>query len=206
MMASFSFGNMISSKLIPFYPLHKKPKTWDPAIDRRLEEAGWLNAKEWMVSDLDGEVLTRVELDQKMMREAVTKIKEGSPIKFFLAGIAGFLRLNAPMNYSGQEMMDLFLDSHNNLPDAVKIGITLAIRGTWLLFVGIVFFTIIFHAKEWRTWGLLALYILYHNAMYAFLTHAEVRYILMAMPLYFLFFAEGIRLTFSRFLMYKKES
>lgn len=199
MMASFSMGNLIGSKIVPFYPSDGKPKTWDPAIDERLKKAGWLIPKKWIVTDIDGEALTRVGLDQKMARESIAKIKQGDPVKFFLTGIAGLLRLNAPMNLGGQETMDLFFGSRDNLSLPVKIGIILLIRGAWFAFLGVVFFGIISHLKDWRIWGPLALCIIYINGMYAFLTHAEVRYILMAMPLYFLFFTEGLRLIFSRY-------
>lgn len=204
MMASFSMGNLIGSKIISFYPPDGKPKTWDPAIDKRLEQAGWLKPKEWIMTDIDGEALTRVGLDQKMMREAVAKIKQGDPFKFFLTGVANLFRLNAPTNYGGQEMMDLFFKTRDNLSTPAKIGIILLIRGAWFVFLCVVFFGIFFHMKDWRTWGLPALCIIYINSMYAFLTHAEVRYILIAMPFYFFFFAEGLRLLFFKFWFIRK--
>lgn len=199
MMASFSMGNLIGSKIIPFYPANGKPKTWDPAIDERLKKSGWLIPKKWIVTDIDGEVLTRVALDEKMTREAVAKIKQSDPFKFFLTGVANLFRLNAPVNYGGQETMDLFFGSRDNLSTPAKIGIILLIRGAWFAFLGIALFGIFSHIKDWRVWGLLALCILYINGMYAFLTHAEVRYILIVMPFYFLFFAEGLRVLFARY-------
>lgn len=206
MMASFSIGNFIGSKIIPFYPANGKPKTWDPAIDERLERVGWLIPKKWIVTDIDGEALTRVGLDQKMTREAVAKIKHGNPFKFFLTGVTNLFRLNAPMNYGGQETMDLFFKARDNLSAPVKIGIILLIRGAWFAFLGVVLFGIFSHIKDWRAWGLLTLCIIYINGMYAFLTHAEVRYILIVMPFYFLFFTEGLRLLFSKFWFIRKTS
>lgn len=204
MMASFSMGNLIGSNIIPFYPVNGKPKTWDPAIDERLRKSGWLIPEKWIVTDIDGEALTRVGLDQKMAREAVAKIKRGDPFKFFLTGVANLFRLNAPVNYGGQETMDLFFKARDNLSLPVKIGIILLIRGAWFAFLGIVLFGIFSHIKDWRVWGLSAFIVIYINGMYAFLTHAEVRYILMAMPFYFLFFTEGLRLLFSKFWFIRK--
>lgn len=181
MALSFSVGDLIGSKLYARYPLDREPKTWDPRVEARWYQTGWI------IADLDGETVTRIELDKKMVKEAYVNIAR-RPIKFFLAGFINFFRLNAPMNYHGMEMMHFLAEGREDIPEAVKIAINLGIRIPWFLFVAVTLITAVTYLRAWAGLSVLALFVLYHNAMYIFLTHAEVRYLLAAMPFYFLFF------------------
>ena len=192
MALSFSVGDFIGSRIYAHYPADAEPKTWDPEIERRLERTGFYRSN-WYVTDDDGSVLTRVAFEQRLMREAKEKMR-ARPVIFFLTGFINMLRLNAPVNYGGQEMMHLFVDSHEQFAAAVKIAIIAAIRLAWLAFVLIALFALCTHWYDWWAWSVPAFLIMYYNGMHVFFTHAEVRYLLTAMPLYFLFFVEGLRL------------
>lgn len=182
MTLSFSVGDLIGSKLYARYPSDREPKTWDPRVEKRWYQTGW------MIADLDGETITRIKLDKKMVKEAYANIVR-QPIKFFLTGFINFFRLNAPMNYNGMEMMHFLADGHDNMSEAVKIVVNLGIRIAWFLFVIVTLCTAAVYLNAWAGLSVLALFVFYHNAMHIFLTHAEVRYLLAAMPFYFLFFA-----------------
>ena len=125
-------------------------------------------------------------------------IKE-NPIKFLATAPLGLLRLNAPLHYNGQELTHLFYGTHGGLPLWLKIGITAAIRGMWFIFLGIALYGLFakIFTRDAR-WFLLAFFIVYYNIMHALFTHAEARYILTMLPLYFLFFAEGFRRMMSK--------
>lgn len=192
MMLSFSFGDLIGSKLYANYPSDRKPKAWDPRVEKRWYQTGWI------IADLDGETITRIELDKKMVKEAYANIAR-RPIKFFFTGFINFFRLNAPMNYQGMEMMHFLADEHNAMPEAAKVAVNLGIRIAWFLFVIAALFAAAAYLNAWAGLSMLALFVFYHNAMFIFLSHAEVRYLLAAMPFYFLFFAEGLRFTYQRF-------
>lgn len=192
MALSFSVGDLIGSKLYAHYPPDRTPKTWDSRVEARWYQPGWI------VTDLDGETITKIELDKKMVKEAYANVAR-QPIKFFLTGFINFFRLNAPMNYNGMEMMHFLAEGRDNIPEAVKIAINLGIRIPWHLFVIVTFFSAVTYLGAWAGLSVLALFVFYHNAMFIFLSHAEVRYLLAAMPFYFLFFVEGLRILYQRF-------
>ena len=204
---SFAVGDYIGEKLYSSFPreggLPAEPKTWDPAIEKRLRKARFYGFDKekgfrWMVTDLDGTQMTRVEFDARMKQEAVAKIKE-KPLKFFLVSFANLFRLNSPPNYGSQEIMHVFVGAHDNIPPVGKIGIILILRGIWYAFLALVILGIVRHSKEWQTWGLVVLIILYYNGMYAFFTHAEVRYVLTAIPFYLIFFTDSIRFFYEKY-------
>jgi len=197
MTLSFSAGDYLGSKMYSRFPENAKPKTWDPAIERRLESSGFYR-KNWYLKDNDGSMVSRVEFDRRLYEEAFFIIKK-YPIKFFLTGLPNFFRLNSPMNYGGQEIMHLFVGTKNYIPAVLKILILLSIRIIWYAFLAILLYGMIKHIKEWQTWGIISMLIIYYNVMYVFLTHSEVRYALMIMPFYFLFFIEGVKLLYEKY-------
>lgn len=186
MALSFSLGDLMGSKLYARYPLDRKPKTWDPRVEARWYQTAWT------ITDLDGGTITKIELDKKMVKEAYANIAR-RPIKFFLTGFINFFRLNAPVNYNGMEMMHFLAEGHDNISEAVKIAINLGIRIAWFLFVIATLFTAAVYLSAWTELSIIAFFVFYHNAMFIFLSHAEVRYLLAAMPFYFLFFAVFLR-------------
>lgn len=186
MVLSFSTGDLIGSKLYARYPLDREPKTWDPSVEARWYQTGW------MIADFDGETITRIELDKKMVKEAYANVAH-RPIKFFLTGFINFFRLNAPMNHGGVEMMHFLAEGREDISEAVKIAINLSIRIPWFLFVAATLITAAAHLRAWAGLSVFALFVFYHNVTHIFLTHAEVRYLLAAMPFYFLFFAIFLR-------------
>jgi hypothetical protein len=205
MWLSFAMGDYVGSKLYDNFPsensLPAEPKTWDPAIEARLNISrfyGFDGGYSWMVTDIDGTSMTRTDFDARLKEEAIQKIKE-RPIKFFLLGFVNLFRLNSPVNYGGQEIMHTFVGSHDNLSPLAKTAIIIFIRLLWYAFLALVIFGIIRHAKDWRMWGLVALIVIYYNVMYAFLTHAEVRYILTAIPFYLIFFTDSIRFLYETY-------
>jgi len=187
---SFSVGDLIGSKLYDKYPLDKSPKAWDPSIEYR-----WPKQLNWIVRDLDGEVLTKTEMDAKMYREAIRNIK-AKPFAFLARGFLGLMRLNAPLNHRGQEITRLFVGTHSSIPMWVKIVFILFVRLVWLSVILLAVYAIARHLKDWKTWGLISLLFLYYNGANALLTHAEARYVLVIMPFYFILFTEGLRLRF----------
>jgi len=204
---SFAVGDYVGAKLYSAFPrengLPAEPKTWDPAIERRLETSHFYGFDKekgfhWIVTDLDGTEMTRVKFDARLKEEAIMKIKK-RPVKFFLVGFLNLLRLNAPINYGSQEIMHVFVGAHDSIPPVGKIGIILILRGIWYAFLALVLYGIVRHAKDWQTWGLIAFVALYYNGMYAFFTHAEVRYILTAMPFYLIFFTDSLQLFYETY-------
>jgi len=95
--------------------------------------------------------------------------------------------------------MHLFVGTKNYIPAVLKILILLSIRIIWYAFLAILLYGMIKHIKEWQTWGIISMLIIYYNVMYVFLTHSEVRYALMIMPFYFLFFIEGVKLLYEKY-------
>ncbi|OGZ42317.1 MAG: hypothetical protein A3C80_00590 [Candidatus Ryanbacteria bacterium RIFCSPHIGHO2_02_FULL_45_43] len=189
---SYGVGDFIGSRVYAHYPENAAPSGWIHSLEDR-----WVQKDEWIVEDLDGEILTRVELDKKMYREAFLKIKE-RPVKFVLTGFIRLIRLNAPLNHRGQEIIRMFMGEYQYLSSGMKIMIILAIRLIWLFFLTLVLYAIARHWREWETWGILILLLLYYNSMHALLTHGEARYVVTVMPFYFLLFAEGFRLFYSK--------
>ena len=188
---SYAVGDFIGSRMYAGYPLDTKPKGWDPAVLDRWARPGWV------LEDYDGEMLTRLELDRKMYKEAISKIRE-RPLKFTLLSFVNFLRLNSPMNHKGQEIIRLFMGEHEGIRVWQKTFIILGVRGIWIIFLLVTLFAAIKHLKDWRVWGVVFFIILYINGTYSFLTHAEARYLVSILPFYFLFFTEGLRLIFWR--------
>lgn len=188
---SYAVGDVIGSRIYAHYPKDTSPRAWDPQALARWTKEGWI------VEDSDGEILNKVELDKKLRTEASARIRQ-KPLKFVLTSPINFLRLNAPVNYQGGEIMRLFV-GNKNLPTAIKITVIFAIRFLWLLFLLLAFYALFRHSRDWYTWGILLFFVLYYNGMHSVFTHAEARYLFTILPFYFLFFTEGIRL-----LIFKK--
>ncbi len=201
MTLSFAVGDYIGSRIYDGYPKDAKPKTWDPAINRRLESSGFMRG-DWRVKDVDGSVISRIVFDRRLYQEAKDIIK-AKPVRFFITGFPNLLRLNSPMNYGGQEIMHLFVGSRGKIPAYLKIAIILFIRTVWYVFLALVVYGIFRHIWKWPVWGFLAVVIFYYNFMYSFFTHAEVRYVLTVMPLYFLFFVAGVRVLWLRHFTFR---
>jgi hypothetical protein len=170
---------------------------WDRSVEDRF-----LYNEGWVVKDFDGEVLNKVELDHKMYQEGVEIIKK-HPVLFVTTGLIRWMRLAGPTNHRSMEIMGLFMNAHNNLPDVAKIVIILTIRCVWLLFLVLVAIAMWVHRKEGFSWEIMAIIILYYNAMYSIFTQAEARYLLTVMPFYFIFFIEGLRLFSTRYKFLK---
>jgi|GEM_PF-2248489 len=175
---SYAVGNAIAREVYDPFPRTGEPHYWDSRIEKRMDAS----------HDL-------ILLDHDMHEEALEKIKK-APGKFFLTGIAGLFRLNAPVNYNGAETMNMFAENTHELSRSYRLAILAALRTAWYLFLGVTFFALCIRVYQWRTWGFLALLIVYGNGMHALFTHAEVRYLLTIQPFYFLFFVEGMRQLF----------
>ncbi len=191
---SYLFGDLVASKIDAHYPPDGEVPQWDPSVEDR-----WYGTS-WVVRDLDGEMLTRTELDQKMYREAVTNIT-AHPVLFFETGFIRLLRLNAPLYHRNRlEITHLFM-GEPNVAFGLKIAFILFIRVLWFLFLIGVVVGMVARYKEY----LLIFLVLYYNATHALLTHAEGRYALLIIPLYFIFFTVGLE-WFLAFLRLSKAS
>ncbi len=172
-------GDFVTSKIIPGYAREPEPLTAQRRVGVRWREMRYAGVPE-------------LETDQIFWREAKEIIK-GHPARFLSVAPWWFLRLNGPVHYNLATIDHVFVGTHENIPDAAKITILLAVYGGWFLFIALVMW--MFLKELWAavrtgqfsnmTW-VVAL-VLYFNVMYSVFTHAEVRYILPVMPLYFLF-------------------
>lgn len=194
---SFTFGDMIGEKLYSSFPRVHPPPYWDPVVERKWY-LKYLSDKEieHHVYLINGERVTRIEIDRRLYQEAIQLIK-AHPIKFFTTSPLGFLRLNAPVAYNGQEFMR-FMIGEESLPLAFRIGAVSFIRLYWYVFVFLAFAGLVNRIHEWKFWGVLILFVFCVNVFYGVFTHAEARYLLTIIPLYAIAAVETIRVRFAR--------
>ena len=173
-------GDFITDKIIPGYAEAPEPLTAQREVSVRWREMRQAGAAE-------------LETDRMFWREAKEIVKK-NPALFLSVAPWWFLRLNGPVHYNLATIDHVFVGTHEYIPDAVKTAILLIAYGVWFSFVGV---CLVYGAKElWkiireRMFSNMAWLIsltLYFNIMYSVFTHAEVRYILPVMPIYFLFF------------------
>jgi 4-amino-4-deoxy-L-arabinose transferase-like glycosyltransferase len=193
MFLSFSVGDYLGSKIYSDFPKNTEPIYWNPSVETRWYQTTWI------IHDLDGSNITRVELDRKMYKEAFEKIFK-RPRTFLLTGFIMLFRLNGPLNWNGSELMHLFFGTHGNISDVFKIGFVLAIRLAWSLFLGLVVLGVYQSLRDNpRLWIFIVLLVVYYNGIQALFTHAEARYIATVMPFYFLLASLSISIIFKRF-------
>lgn len=190
---SFTVGDVIGEKLYSSFPRGHSPPYWDPVVEQKWY-LKYLSQKEIKhhVYSIDGERVTRIEVDRRLYREAIQLIKT-HPIKFFATSPLGFLRLDAPIAFNGQEFMR-FMAGRESIPLAFRISIILIIRICWYVFVFLAFAGLISHIRDWQFWGILILFVLCVNVFYGVFTHAEARYLLTVIPFYAVAATEAIRI------------
>lgn len=195
---SFTVGDVIASKLYDKFP-KDAPLYWDPSIEERWY-LKYLTDKEIAhhVYLLEGKRVTRIELDRKLYDDAFVLIRM-HPVKFIATSVLGFLRLNAPVTYNGQEFMR-FLADRNSIPLVSRIVIILFIRILWHAFVVLALYGIVVNLRHWQLWGMPILVVLYLNGVYSVFTHAEARYLLPVMPIYAIAAADTLRILSKKYL------
>lgn len=172
-------GDFIADKIVPGYASTEEPRNSARQI---------FNVRR---PELRRSGLSEFKTDEIFFHEASAIIRE-HPIWHVAVSVPWLLRMNSPPNFTGTVLDRLFVGTHTAIPDAQKILIILVIRLPWYFFVGIAWWMA---ARElyrgWRHASIgvwMAVLIFYTNAIYAFLAHAEVRYVLVVMPFYFFFF------------------
>ena len=172
-------GDFIADKIVPGYASTEEPRNSARQI---------FNVRR---PELRRSGLSEFKTDDIFFHEAFAIIRE-HPLRHVALSIPWLFRMNSPPNYTGTVLDRLFVGSHTRIPDALKIIIVLAIRLPWYVFVGIAWWTAARVLYDgWRRASALvwmAVLIFYTSAIYALLAHAEVRYALVIMPFYFLFF------------------
>lgn len=174
-----AFGDFIADKIVPGYASTEEPRNSARQIfNLRRPELRRSGLSEFTTDDI-------------FFHEAFAIIRE-HPIRHVAVSVPWLLRMNSPPNFTGTVLDHLFVGTHTALPNALKIMMILAIRLPWYAFVGLAWWAaarVIYNG--WRRASALvwmAVLIFYTNAIYALLAHAEVRYALVIMPFYFLFF------------------
>ncbi len=173
------FGDYVADKIFPgFADLNEPRETIREIFNRRRPELRIAG-------------MTEFETDELFFKEA-SGIIRAHPIGYFAVAPAWFFRLNSPPRYNGGMMERLFVDTYQEIPASIKIMGLLSVHLVWLAFVGAVFWkgfywlTGMRRRASFEAW--VVLFIGYTNAAYALLAHAEVRYLLVVMPFYFLLF------------------
>jgi len=133
---------------------------------------------------------------QKMNSQFLTEgldLFRAHPIKFFITGIFNFIHLHNPPNHDGV-LMTHFLAEKETISLPVRILLNVAVRIVWFLSLAVVLWgaVVCVHDKNTRLISsLLLIVMMYTVAMHAFLSHAEFRFLLPAIPFYILFFIVG---------------
>jgi len=193
---SFTVGDIIGEKLYSSFPRGRSPLYWDPIVEQKWY-LKYLSDKEigHHVYLIDGERVTRIEIDRRLYREAIQLIKT-NPTKFFATSPLGFFRLDAPIAYNGQEFMR-FMAGRESIPLSFRIGIILAIRICWYIFMILALAGLMGRVRDRQFWGVLILFVFSVNVFYGVFTHAEARYLLTVIPFYAIAAAEAVRVRFT---------
>lgn len=178
LLASFS-GSYVADALIPAYQHVHEPeaaRTYK-ALRRGLRASG----------------MSEAEVNREFLQKAYKAVSM-RPVQYVLMTPFWLLRLNGPVNIDGSDM-DNFGVGNTTMPAFVAMAGVLGVRLLWYIMIAAALIGAIqcvTYAGEKRTRVSLALLcmlalIVYINGMYALVSHAEVRYLLPVMPLYFLF-------------------
>ncbi len=180
-------GDLVVDVIVPGYAAENEPRETIREVFNRRRPA------------LRASGLSEFETDDIFFKEALAIIRE-HPLRYLSTTPAWFLRMNSPPRYNGGMMERFLVDTA--LSFVQRIGINLILRIPWLIFIAIVFLmtfrilaTVRHGVPSLLAW--LAAIVLYTNAAYAFLAHAEVRYIVVVMPFYFLFAVMWLRHYFA---------
>lgn len=185
MYLSFMLGDYVAKRVYADFPQNAPPRYWDDRVEERWYQRSWL------IHEPDGSIITRIELDKRFYKEAFAII-EKHPIRFAIDGAMHFFRLNAPQNWNGTEIMRMFAAQDTGSRFFIKTTIILTMRIFWLIFLFFVGWGM-FHSRRILFLQLLILFILYYNGLQMLFTHSEPRYILTALPFYFLFATIALR-------------
>lgn len=177
------FGDFVADKIFPGYANAPEPYT---AVSGKREVEYYAR----QLPDKSNETLL-----QKEQFAHANELISAHPIKFLITSIPYIVRLNIPVNQRGVEMVRTFVGTKDHIPDFLKIIIMVGTRLVWFSFVG----TAIYGAyralrNNWRLSLTLVVLVLYFNGMYALVSHAETRYVVPVLPLYFVFCVYAVEL------------
>lgn len=189
--ASF-LGDLTADKIFPGYALLGEPR----ASSREIFNHRRANLRRSGLSEFD--------TDKIFFAEALGNIRR-HPLMYSITVPGWFLRLNSPPDFRGGMIDRMFVDTYQSVPTVLKLSALIVGRLMWYVgFIGLALWAVVrrlISPKEWATpFGLMALFILYSNAVYSLLAHAEVRYLVVALPFYFIFFTDALQNIIGRFL------
>ncbi len=126
------------------------------------------------------------EAETVVNRETIERIKR-QPLLYVATSFLYALRLHMPPNLNGWGLARTFVNTHSNISQKAKVAFLLSAFALWWSFIVLVcvgFWRMFRHRS--RTSAFILFAVIYTSAVYALVSHDEVRYILPVMPFYFI--------------------
>jgi len=144
-----------------------------------------------------------IEIDQQLTGGALKAILK-EPYKYVAISLLDFISFNSPIYPRDNqwrntlEIHPMFAEGrHPGIPDWMKAGIIIGIRGIWFLFLFLAIYGAVKIAKNWALSSWLILMVMYFNLAYSAI-HAIPRYALPIYPLYILLAIVGLSTLFKK--------